>query len=119
MSKQLLFSVTKKDFEIQVFRAGGKGGQKQNKTSSGVRIIHADSGARGESREERSQLQNKHRAFHRLTNSAIFTRWTKRRAAEVAARLDQIKEDDPMAPDNLKIETRVNGKWETARKRRS
>ncbi len=55
----LAFSVTKADCEWQYFRAGGKGGQHQNKTSSGVRVIHHPSEARGESREERSQLQNR------------------------------------------------------------
>jgi len=38
MSKELLFSLTKKDFRVDTFRAGGKGGQKQNKTNSGVRV---------------------------------------------------------------------------------
>ena len=47
MSRELLFSLTKNDFELQFFRAGGKGGQKQNKTSSGCRIIHKESGAVG------------------------------------------------------------------------
>lgn len=50
--KELLFSLTKKDFRIETFRSGGKGGQHQNKTDSGVRIVHLESGAVGESREE-------------------------------------------------------------------
>ena len=71
-TKQLLFSITKKDFIVQTFRSGGKGGQHQNKTDSGVRIIHPDSGARGESREERKQGQNKKIAFRRLVDSPKF-----------------------------------------------
>jgi len=67
-----LFSLTKKNFEIQTFRSGGPGGQHQNKTSSGVRIIHKESGAVGESREHKSQLQNKKAAFTRLTESDKF-----------------------------------------------
>ena len=63
--RELLFSVTRDDFTIQTFRAGGKGGQKQNKTDSGVRCIHNASGAVGEGRDERSQLQNKKNAFKR------------------------------------------------------
>lgn len=35
MSRQLLFSVTRDDCDWQTFRAGGKGGQNQNKVSSG------------------------------------------------------------------------------------
>lgn len=57
--KQLMFSVTLADCDMQTFRAGGKGGQNQNKRDTGVRIIHRASGARGEARDERSQLQNK------------------------------------------------------------
>ena len=49
-----LFSITKKDFEVQTFRAGGKGGQHQNKTDSAVRIIHRESGAASEPRSERA-----------------------------------------------------------------
>ena len=66
MARELLFSITKDDFTIQTFRSGGKGGQNQNKRETGVRIIHNDSGARGESRNHRTQLANKKEAFRRL-----------------------------------------------------
>lgn len=66
MAKELLFSITKEDLIIQTFRSGGKGGQNQNKRESGVRIIHPESGARGESRNHRTQLANKKEAFRRL-----------------------------------------------------
>ena len=48
MSKRLLFSVTKNDFDIQTFRSGGKGGKNVNKVETGVRVIHRDSGATGQ-----------------------------------------------------------------------
>ncbi len=51
---------------IETFRAGGKGGQHQNTTDSGVRLVHRPSGVRCESRTERSQLQNRRRALSRL-----------------------------------------------------
>jgi peptide chain release factor 2 len=60
---------------VQTFRAGGKGGQNQNARDTGVRVIHRPSGAVGESREERRQLQNKKRAFRRMGESAAFHRW--------------------------------------------
>src|SRR5262249_58174207 len=46
------------DIEKQTFWAGGPGGQHQNKTQSGVRLIHLPTGVRGESRTERSQHKN-------------------------------------------------------------
>lgn len=67
-----MFSVTVKDCEVQTFRSGGKGGQNQNKRDTGVRIIHHPSGARGEARDERSQLQNKRLAFKRMADHPLF-----------------------------------------------
>lgn len=51
---------------IETFRAGGKGGQHQNTTDSGVRLVHLPTGVRAESRTERSQLRNRRRALARL-----------------------------------------------------
>ncbi len=62
---------SKEDFTVQVFRCGGHGGQKVDKSSSGVRIIDKETGITTESREERSQTQNKHRAFGRMVKALI------------------------------------------------
>lgn len=51
---------------VETFRSGGKGGQHQNKTESGVRLIHLPSGVRATSRSERSQHRNKTLALGRL-----------------------------------------------------
>jgi protein subunit release factor B len=104
--KELLFSVTKKDFRIDTFRSGGKGGQKQNKTESGVRITHTDSSAVGESREERSQHQNKKIAFRRLIDSKRFKTWHRMRVAECLLNLQEINKavDEMMDMKNIKVE---------------
>lgn len=106
MSKSPLFVITKKDLEVQFFRAGGKGGQKQNKTSSACRIIHHDSGAVGESRDERSQVQNKKIAFNRLTNSPKFKAWLKLKASAIMQGYRDIehKVDKLMSEDNIKVD---------------
>jgi protein subunit release factor B len=104
--KTRLFSVTKEDFEWQFFRAGGKGGQKQNKTSSACRCVHPPSGAIGECREERSQLQNRQTAFRRCVESAAFQGWIKMRAAAMSKGFADAEKmvDDLMKPENLKVE---------------
>lgn len=81
--KELLFSLTKKDFRIDTFRSGGNGGQAQNTRDSGVRITHIESGAVGESREERSQYANKKIALERLVASKTFQIWHKKKAFEM------------------------------------
>jgi ribosome-associated protein len=51
---------------VETFMAGGKGGQHQNRTESGVRLVHLPTGVVVTSREERSQHRNKTTALLRL-----------------------------------------------------
>jgi len=51
---------------VETFMAGGKGGQHQNRTESGVRLVHLPTGVVVSSREERSQHRNKSIALDRL-----------------------------------------------------
>ena len=113
MTKELLFSVTKKDLVVQTFRAGGKGGQHQNSTDSGVRIIHKDSGAVGESREERSQHQNKKIAFKRLVKSQKFKTWLNQKTYEITNKINIEKiVSDSMVDKNLLVEGKnEKGEW--------
>jgi peptide chain release factor len=54
------------DVRFEAFRAGGPGGQHQNKTESAVRAVHRPSGLSVVAREERSQHRNKAVALERL-----------------------------------------------------
>ncbi len=56
---------------IDVFRAGGKGGQHQNVTESGVRLTHIGTGVVASSRRRRSQLANKRAALLALRTKLI------------------------------------------------
>ena len=49
--REKLFTLTAKNFRWDYFRGSGKGGQKRNKTSSGVRCTHEESGAVGQSHD--------------------------------------------------------------------
>ncbi|MSR21631.1 MAG: peptide chain release factor-like protein [Gemmatimonadetes bacterium] len=51
---------------VETFRSGGPGGQHQNVTESGVRLVHLPTGVRAVAREERSQHRNRARALERL-----------------------------------------------------
>ena len=51
---------------LETFRSGGPGGQHQNTTESGVRLVHLPTGLRVTARDERSQHRNRALALHRL-----------------------------------------------------
>lgn len=112
--RELLFSVTKNDFELQTFRCGGHGGQGVNKRSTGVRLIHKDSGARGEARDERSFDQNRKNAFLRLIDTPKFKTWhmieTARRLGNIINIEAEVKK--ALDPKNLKVEVKdERGRW--------
>lgn len=111
--RERILHLTKDDFVVQAFRAGGKGGQKQNKTSSGCRIIHPSSGARGEARDERSFEANKKAAFLRMVKSAKFQLWLAQAHAEACGVLSPERVvEDQMQEHNLRIEVKgESGRW--------
>lgn len=55
------------DIRFESFRAGGPGGQHQNKTESAVRAVHGPTGLTATARDGRSQHRNKVLAVERLT----------------------------------------------------
>lgn len=114
---ELVLSVTLKDCEVQHFRCGGPGGQGMQKSSNAARVIHRASGARGESRESRSQLANKKTAFKRMVATPAFQAWLKRQLgqdlieeAELTRRVNAKLERD-MRPENIRVELHETGEW--------
>jgi len=110
MPREHLFSVTAKDCHWEYFRGSGPGGQKRHKTSSGVRVTHPPSGAVGRATETRSQRQNRKLAFRRMAESGEFQAWVKLQACRTVD-VDR-KVEEAMAPKNLKVEVKQDGKWQ-------
>lgn len=55
----------------EAFRGPGPGGQKRNKTSSAVRIVHQPTGLSAIAGESRSQAENRGRALQRLRHRLV------------------------------------------------
>jgi peptide chain release factor 2 len=75
------------DLIMQTFSAGGPGGQHQNKTQSGVRLIHKPTNVRAESRTERSQHKNYDNAL-KLLKARLYAIEEQKRLGDIATRYD-------------------------------
>ncbi len=99
---------------IDRFRSGGKGGQHQNRTESGVRLTHLPTGIVTSSRASRSQHRNKAEALARLraritsmleptaerTATRVPEREKKARLEQKRRRSEVKKRRKPPAPDD-------------------
>ena len=78
------------DVEVEVFKAGGAGGQNVQKNSTAIRLTHKPTGMVVICQDERSQLQNKLRAMSILRARLYEAEEEKRRSAQEADRRSQV-----------------------------
>ena len=73
--------INDKDIRIDLFRSSGAGGQHINKTESAIRITHFPTGIVVSCQDERSQTQNKEKAFAML-RAKIYDYYQQQKEAE-------------------------------------
>ncbi len=102
------------EVKIDVYRAGGHGGQSVNTTDSAVRLTHLPTGLVVTMQNERSQLQNKELAFKVLTARLI-----QRQLEQERLKLRQIKGDHVSAEWGNQIRSYVLHPYQLVKDHRS
>jgi protein subunit release factor B len=111
-NKEKITILNANDLEISYYCGSGPGGTNRNRKSTGVQIIHKESGSIGRASDSRSQTDNKKNAFIRLTESTKFKVWLNKKLFEIKNQetAEEAVEKE-LAGSNVKYEIKKDGQW--------
>ena len=95
----------RRECDVEFFRAGGPGGQHQNKVETGVRLRHRPTGIVVTARERRSQAQNLAVALDRLADRLAARR--RRRKPRVPTAVPRAVQERRLGEKKRRGETKV------------
>lgn len=108
-----LFTVRRRDLDINFFSGTGAGGQHRNKHHNCVRIRHRASDASATGQSHRERRANIREALESLVEHPRFRLWQASRVKELSTgrTIEQIVEEQ-MSEENIKVEYKdESGRW--------
>lgn len=92
--EEVELEINPNDLRIDVFRAGGRGGQNVNKVETAIRITHIPTGVVAQCQDERSQYQNRVKAM-KFLRARLYDKMQEEQEAQITAqRRTMVKRGD-------------------------